>query len=263
MDLGLKGKTALVTASSGGIGEAIAQALAAEGARVIVSGRSRDRVEAAHTRIRAAVSDADLVSLVADLGTSAGAQAAVEAFPDVDVLINNLGIYEAKPFEAIDDTDWLRLFEVNVMSGVRLSRWYLPRMLERNRGRIIFISSESGLAIPAEMVHYGMTKSAQLAIARGMAELTKGTSVTVNTVLPGPTLTEGVATFIRDMNGGGPLDEAAQRRFIAENRNSSLIQRLIDPAEVAAMVAFVAGEQAGATNGAALKVEGGLLREIA
>ncbi|CAM2007787.1 SDR family NAD(P)-dependent oxidoreductase [Acanthopleuribacter pedis] len=262
MDLGLKGKLALVTASSGGIGEAIARVLAGEGVRVIVSGRSQESVEKAQTRIRNAVSNADLLSLVGDLGTAAGAEVAIAAFPDVDILVNNLGIYEAKPFAEIPDEDWQRLFDINVMSGVRLSRHYLPRMIERNSGRIIFISSESGVQIPPEMVHYGMTKSCQLAIARGMSEWTKGTKVTVNTVMPGPTLTEGVEAFIAGMDEAGAADEAAQRRFIQTHRNTSLTQRLGDPVEIGATVAFLASQWAGSTNGAAVRAEGGLLRSL-
>lgn len=262
MDLGIQGQIALVTASSGGIGEAIAQVLAAEGARVIVSGRTQKKVAQAQARIRNKVADADLLSLVADLGTAQGAEVAIAAFPEVDILVNNLGIYEAKDFADVTDADWMRFFEINVMSGVRLSRHYLPGMIQRDRGRIIFISSESGVQIPPEMVHYGMTKSAQLAIARGMAEWTKGSKVTVNSVLPGPTLTEGVETFIQSVDEAGAVDEAAQRRFIQKHRNSSLTQRLGDPLEIGAMVAFLSSHWAASTNGAAVKAEGGLLRSL-
>jgi NAD(P)-dependent dehydrogenase (short-subunit alcohol dehydrogenase family) len=200
----------------------------------------------------------------ADAGTRAGADALIAQLPDVDILVNNLGIYEPRPFIEITDEDWQRLFEVNVMSGVRLARHYLPGMLARNWGRIIFIASESAIATPVEMIHYGMTKSAQLAISRGLAEATKGTGVTVNSVLPGPTRSEGIVEFLQGMaSKPGATAAEAESEFFEKHRTASLLQRLIDPREVATLVAYVASPLSAATNGAALRVEGGLLRSIA
>ena len=196
MDLQITGMKALVTGSTAGIGLAIAETLAAEGAFVIVNGRTQQRVDAAVGQLRDKYPSGQIWGLAADLGNAAGVALAIEKFPDVDILVNNLGIFAPKPFDLIPDEDWFRFFEVNVMSGVRLSRHHLPRMRQRNWGRIVFVSSESGLQTPKEMVHYGMTKTAQLAVARGMAETTRGTAVTVNAVLPGPTDSEGVGQFI-------------------------------------------------------------------
>jgi NAD(P)-dependent dehydrogenase (short-subunit alcohol dehydrogenase family) len=259
MDLLLKGKRALVTGSTGGIGFAIAAALAKEGAVVIVNGRSQERVDSALARI----ASADAVGLAADLGTADGCQEAVTRYPDVDILVNNLGIFEPKPFEQISDDDWKRFFEVNVLSGVRLSRHYLPLMKQKNWGRIIFISSESGLQIPPEMIHYGMTKTAQLAVARGLAETTAGTDVTVNAVLPGPTASEGVVEFVNSLAAEkGVSREAFEKDLFAHMRPSSILQRLEKPEEIAAVVAFVASPLASAINGAAVRADGGVVRSI-
>lgn len=258
MDLQLNGKTALVTGSTAGIGLAIAQSLAREGARVIVNGRTQARVDAALSKLPSGGS-----GLVADLGTAEGARIATERYPAVDILVNNLGIFEPKPFESIPDEDWLRFFEVNVMSGVRLSRHYLPRMKAAGWGRIVFISSESGVQIPSEMIHYGFTKTAQLAISRGLAETTAGTGVTVNSVLPGPTNSEGVGEFVSQLAAqGSTTRESVERDFFRSGRPSSLLQRFATPEEVAAMVTFVASPLSSATNGAALRVDGGVVRSI-
>lgn len=261
MDLRLDDKLALVTASSGGIGFAIARALAAEGARVIINGRSAASVAGAVDRLRREWPAARLESLAADNGTAEGCEATVRAFPDVDILVNNLGIYEAVGFFDETDADWQRLFEVNILSGVRLARHYLGRMIARQTGRVVFISSESALSPAPEMAHYSATKTMQLAISRSLAELTKGTRVTVNVVLPGSTKTEGVMEFIGNVFPGSTPDEA-ERRFMQENRPTSLIARLIDPAEIGDFVAYLCSPRASAINGAALRVDGGLVRSV-
>lgn len=261
MDLQLSGKFALVTASSGGIGREIARTLAREGAAVIVNGRSVAVVETAIADIRATAPGAQLRPLVADNGTAAGAETTIREFPEVDILVNNLGIYEAVGFFDETDAAWQRLFEVNILSGVRLARHYLKGMLERKNGRVIFISSESAISPSPEMAHYAATKTMQLSIARSLAELTKGTAVTVNAVLPGSTLTEGVEKFVHDIFPGLPPAEA-QREFMRQNRPTSLIERLIEPAEIADLVAFVSSPRASAVNGAALRVDGGLVRSV-
>lgn len=264
MDLELIGKRALITGSSAGIGLAIATALAREGAAVIVNGRTKDRVTRAITRLLQGLPSAEVNGLVADLGTSDGCREAATRYPNVDILVNNVGIFEPKPFEQIPDEDWLRLFEVNVLSGIRLSRHYLPRMKEKNWGRIIFISSESALQIPPEMIHYGMTKTAQLAIARGMAETTAGTNVTVNAVLPGPTNSEGVSQFVDRLAAAGKTSrEAVETEFFQHMRPTSILQRFETPEEIAAVVAFLASPLASAINGAAVRADGGVVRSIA
>jgi NAD(P)-dependent dehydrogenase (short-subunit alcohol dehydrogenase family) len=257
MDLQLDGRTALVSGSTAGIGLAIAAALTAEGASVIVNGRTQDRVDAA-MKISGAAH-----GIAADLGTESGARAVTDRFPEVDILVNNLGIFEPKPFAEISDQDWRRFFEVNVLSGVRLSRYYIGAMKRKNWGRIVFISSESALQIPAEMIHYGMTKTAQLAVARGLAETTSGTAVTVNAVLPGPTASEGVNDFVEGLAKQQGVDRATvEHEFFSKARPTSIIQRFETPEEIAAVVAFVCSPLASAINGAALRVDGGVVRSI-
>jgi hypothetical protein len=264
MDLQLEGKRALVTGSTAGIGYAIAEALAREGASVIVNGRTKQRVEAAIAKLHAASVRGKIEGLAADLGTADGARQAIQRYPEIEILVNNLGIFEPKPFEQIPDEDWFRFFEVNVLSGVRLSRHYLPKMRARSWGRIVFISSESALQIPAEMIHYGMTKTAQLAIARGLAETTVGTDITVNCVLPGPTASEGVGTFVAQMAVKEKKEPSEiEREFFRSVRPSSLLQRFERPDEIGALVAFVCSPLSSATNGAALRADGGVVRAIA
>jgi NAD(P)-dependent dehydrogenase (short-subunit alcohol dehydrogenase family) len=257
----LTGKFALVTGSTAGIGLAIAERLATEGATAIICGRNQDKLDAAVERIAKVGA---VRAILADAATVEGAEAITEAAPDVDILINNLGIYEAKPFTEISDADWHRLFEVNVVSGARLARHYFPRMLARDWGRIIFIASESGQVIPSEMIHYGMTKAAQLAIARGLAEQTRGTGVTVNSVMPGPTRSEGIVEFIRSVveNKDAPEHER-EAEFFTKMRPLSLIRRLIEADEIAAQVALLASPLGAITNGAAVRVEGGIIPTIA
>jgi NAD(P)-dependent dehydrogenase (short-subunit alcohol dehydrogenase family) len=264
MHIDLKGKTALITGSTSGIGLAVAKGLAAAGADVVVNGRTGARVETAAAAIAKALPGARLRGIAADVSTAAGCETLVAAQPQVDILINNAGIFEPKPFFEIPDDGWSRFFEVNVMSGVRLARAYLPGMLKTNWGRIVFISSESALNIPKEMIHYGMTKTAQLAVSRGLAEMTRGTAVTVNSVLPGPTMSEGVETFVKDLarQRGQSLEEAALQ-FVRQFRPTSLLQRFASVEEIANMVIYVASKQSSATNGAALRVEGGIVQTIA
>jgi NAD(P)-dependent dehydrogenase (short-subunit alcohol dehydrogenase family) len=263
MDLHLKGKRALVTGSTAGIGLATAIGLAREGTAVIVNGRTPARVEAAVAEVKRAVAGAEVNGVAADLGTAAGCAELTRREPKVDILINNMGIFEPKPFEEIPDEDWLRFFEVNVMSGVRLSRHYLPKMKAGGWGRIVFISSESAVQTPVEMVHYGMTKTAQLAVARGIAETTAGTGVTVNSVLVGPTKSEGVATFVGTLSAQKGIDESAfERAFFESVRPSSLIKRFLTVEEVANMIVYIASEAASATNGAAVRADGGVVRSI-
>lgn len=261
MDLQLNGKLALVTGSTGGIGLAIARALSREGASVIVNGRSASSVERAIAQIRASEPEAELLALVADNGTRAGCEATIAAHPELDILVNNLGIYEAVGFFEETDEAWQHIFDVNIMSGVRLSRHYLRAMLERGHGRVVFISSESGVSPAPEMAHYSATKTMQLSLSRSLAELTKGSSVTVNTVMPGSTMTESVQQFVKDVFPD--LAQAdAEKRFIVENRATSLIQRFIRPEEIGDAVAFVVSPRASAINGAALRVDGGIVRSI-
>ena len=264
MNIDLSGKAALVTGSTAGIGHAIAKGLAASGASVVVNGRSQGKVDSAVAAITKAVPGAKVRGVAADVSTADGCKALLAALPEVDILINNAGIFEPKGFFDIPDEDWSRFYEVNVMSGVRLSRGYMQGMLKRNWGRIVFISSESGLNIPKEMIHYGMTKTAQLAVARGLAELTRGTAVTVNSVLPGPTMSEGVETFVRDLakQNGQSVEEAASN-FVKQHRPSSLVQRFASVEEIANMVVYVSSKEASVTNGAALRAEGGIIQTIA
>ncbi len=264
MNIDLSGKTALVTGSTSGIGHAIAKGLAATGASVVVNGRTQDKVDAAAAGLAKAVAGAKVRGIAADVSTAAGCKALVAALPEVDILINNAGIFEPKGFLDIPDEDWSRFFDVNVMSGVRLARAYLPDMLKRNWGRIVFISSESALNIPKEMIHYGMTKTAQLAVARGLAEMTRGTAVTVNSVLPGPTMSEGVETFVKDLakQSGQSVEEAASQ-FVKQFRPTSLLQRFASVEEIANMVVYISSKEASATNGAALRAEGGIIQTIA
>ncbi|HEY1170875.1 MAG TPA: SDR family oxidoreductase [Verrucomicrobiae bacterium] len=259
MDLRLTGKLALVTGSTKGIGFAIATDLAREGARVILNGRSEKSVAEAIVELKKAVPNALIESFTGDLATAEAAEALVKKFPHVEILVNNLGIFEPKPFEEIPDDDWRRFFEVNVLSGVRLSRAYLTGMKQRNWGRIIFISSESGLQIPVEMIHYGMTKTAQLAVSRGLAESCAGTAVTVNSVLPGPTRSAGVEEFVKELSGGKPFAEF-EKEFFQTVRPSSLLKRFETPEEIAALVTFVCSPNASGINGAALRVDGGVAR---
>jgi NAD(P)-dependent dehydrogenase (short-subunit alcohol dehydrogenase family) len=264
MNIDLRGKSALVTGSTTGIGHAIAKGLTGSGADVVVNGRTQAKVDAAVAALAKAVPGSKVRGVAADVSTAAGCQTLVAALPDVDILINNAGIFEPKGFFDIPDEDWSRFFEVNVMSGVRLSRAYLSGMLKRNWGRIVFISSESALNIPKEMIHYGMTKTAQLAVSRGLAEMTRGTAVTVNSVLPGPTMSEGVETFVKDLakQNGQSVDEAASQ-FVKQFRPTSLLQRFASVEEIANMVVYVASKEASATNGAALRAEGGIVQTIA
>jgi NAD(P)-dependent dehydrogenase (short-subunit alcohol dehydrogenase family) len=263
MELGLKGKRALVTGSTAGIGFATARALASEGAYVTVNGRTKARVSSAVERLRAELPGATVDGIAADLSKANGCQALIGQLPDVDVLVNNLGIFEPKPFEQIPDEDWIRFFETNVLSGIRLARRYVPGMRSRNWGRIVFVSSESALQIPTEMIHYGMTKTAQLAVSRGLAETLTGTGVTVNSVLPGPTASEGVGEFVSQMAAARGIDAATvERQFFETARPSSVLKRFATPDEVAAMITFVCSVQASATTGAALRVDGGVVRAI-
>ena len=260
MDLQLKGKLALVSGSTAGIGAAIAEALAREGARVIVNGRTQEAVDATVMRIREATGG-EVQGFAGDLITAAAAEALAARFPAVEILVNNLGIFEPKAFEQISDADWVRFFEANVLSGARLARLYLPAMKRANWGRIIFISSESGVQIPAEMIHYGMTKTAQLAVSRGLAESVAGTGITVNSVLPGPTRSRGVETFVDALaKTEGKSFEAFEKEFFEKVRPTSLIKRFASPEEVASLVAYVASPLASATTGAALRVDGGVIK---
>lgn len=263
MDLDLKGKIALVTGSTAGIGFAIAKRLASEGAEVIVNGRTEERVREAVAKIENEIPGAKIRGIAADLGSADGCDKVVREGAHVDVLVNNVGIFEPKPFEKITDADWEKFFTVNVMSGVRLSRAYLPAMKQRNWGRIVFISSESGLQIPAEMIHYGMTKTAQLAIARGLAETCEGTNVTVNSVLPGPTASEGVTEFVSSLATQQKMSPAEfEKEFFKNARPSSILKRFIEPDEIANVVAFVCSPLASAINGAAVRADGGVVRAI-
>jgi NAD(P)-dependent dehydrogenase (short-subunit alcohol dehydrogenase family) len=264
MKFDLSGKTALVTGSTAGIGHMIAKGLATAGANVVVNGRTQAKVDAAVAKLAAAIPGAKVRGVAADVSTAAGCTALTAALPEVDILVNNAGIFELNGFFDIPDEDWSRFYEVNVMSGVRLARAYMPGMLKRNWGRIVFISSESALNIPTEMIHYGMTKTAQLAVSRGLAKLTRGTAVTVNSVLPGPTMSEGVETMLKEIaRQSGQSVEEAGANFVREHRPSSLLQRFASVEEIANMVLYVASREASATNGATLRAEGGIINTIA
>jgi NAD(P)-dependent dehydrogenase (short-subunit alcohol dehydrogenase family) len=260
MNLDLTGKLALVSGSTAGIGYAIAETLAREGARVIVNGRTERAVDAAVERLKIATGGT-VLGFAGDLASEVAADAVGARYPDVEILVNNLGIFEAKPFESITDADWRRFFDANVLSGIRLARLYLPAMKRRDWGRIIFISSESAVQIPVEMIHYGMTKTAQLAVARGLAEAVAGTGITVNSILPGPTKSRGVDDFVTALaKATGQTFEAFERDFFSKARPTSLIKRFATPTEVATLVAYIASPLASATTGAALRVDGGVIK---
>ncbi|MFI0239903.1 SDR family NAD(P)-dependent oxidoreductase [Streptomyces sp. NPDC016845] len=262
MRIDLKGRNALVTGSTQGIGAAIATGLARAGARVGVNGRSAGRVEEAIAELAARTPGAELVPVVADVATEEGARSAAEALPEVDILVNNLGIFgSAEPLEISDD-EWRRYFEVNVLAGVRLTRLFLPGMMERGWGRVQYIASDSAVVVPAEMIHYGMSKTALLSVSRGFAKRAAGTGVTVNSVLAGPTHTGGVEDFVYELvDRNLPWDEA-QRAFMREHRPQSLLQRLIEPEEIANMVVYLSSDQASATTGGAVRVDGGYVDSI-
>jgi NAD(P)-dependent dehydrogenase (short-subunit alcohol dehydrogenase family) len=264
MRIDLSGKTAIVTGSTGGIGHAIAKGLADSGARVVVNGRTGSAVDKAIAAIKAATPSADLEGFHGDLGSAEGCAALVAAHPACDILVNNLGIYAPQDFFEIPDEEWTRFLEINVMSGVRLSRAYMPGMVKRDWGRVIFISSESGLNIPINMIHYGVTKTAMLALARGLAKRMAGTGVTVNSILPGPTLSDGLARRLKETidKTGQPL-EAVATEFVRKSRPSSIIRRAATAEEVANLVVYTASPQASATTGAALRVDGGVVDTIA
>jgi NAD(P)-dependent dehydrogenase (short-subunit alcohol dehydrogenase family) len=263
MDLGLSGKTALVTGSTAGIGLATASQLSAEGARVFVNGRTQQRVDEAIARIRSMHGSASLDGIAADLSNAHGCATVIASLPTVDIVVNNLSVFAPVPFDEIGDDEWSRVWETNVMSGVRLSRHYLRGMRDRNWGRLIFVSSESAVQIPAEMIHYGVTKTAEVALARGIAETLAGTNITSNSVLPGPTKSEGVGTFIAQMaeqRGKSSVD--VEREFFEHARPTSLLKRFELPDEVASMIVYLCSERASGTNGAAVRVDGGVVRAI-
>ncbi|RFZ94334.1 SDR family oxidoreductase [Mucilaginibacter conchicola] len=261
MDLQLKNKTALVTGSTAGIGYAIAKSLANEGAVVYVNGRSQAKVDNVAQKLIAETGNQNIKGVAADFSDKQQIDNLLQQLPEVDILVNNVGIFEPKPFAEIADEDWLKFFEVNVLSGVRLSRVYFDKMLKKNWGRIIFISSESGIQIPEEMIHYGVTKTAQIAVARGLAELTKHSGVTVNTVLPGPTLSEGVGDFVKALaDGQNKTTEQIEEEFFIHMRGTSLIKRFITPDEIANAVTYLASPLAAATNGATVRADGGVIK---
>lgn len=264
MELGLTAKSVLVTGSTAGIGYAAARMFAREGARVWINGRTPERLERAVAALRTEAPGATVEGIAADVGTAGGCEAVIARLPEVDVLVNNAGVFAPRAFEDITDAEWLSFFEINVMSGVRLARHYARGMRARDWGRILFVSSESGLQIPVEMIHYGTTKTAQLAIARGLAEHLRGTGVTVNSVLPGPTASEGVTTFVQDLAAHQGITVAEmEQQFFATARPSSLLGRFETPDEIAAMIVYLASTLASGTTGASVRVDGGVLRSIA
>ena len=261
MDLKIKNKVALVTGSTAGIGFAIAKALANEGAEVIVNGRTNERVNQAVENLQKETGNLKITGIAADFSNNAQIKGLIAQVPEVDILVNNVGIFEPKNFTDIPDEDWFKFYEVNVLSGIRLSRAYFDKMIQKNWGRIIFISSESAIHIPEEMIHYGMTKTAQIAVARGLAELTKGTAVTVNTVLPGPTFSEGAGTFVKDIaTKNGKTVQETEKDFFRHMRPTSILQRFIEPDEIASMVTYIASDLSIATNGAAIRADGGVVK---
>ncbi len=263
MELGLTGKTALVTGSTAGIGFAIAKSLAQEGVSVIINGRTGERVNNAVEQIKATVKNSNVKGIAADFSDVKQIEQLIAQLPAVDILVNNVAVFEPKPFAAITDADWLKFFEINVLSGVRLSRAYFDKMLQKGWGRIIFISSESALQIPEEMIHYGFSKTAQLAVARGLAELTRGTGVTVNCVLPGPTLSEGVGTFIQSLaKQNNKTEKEMETEFFKTMRPTSIVKRFLQPEEIAHTVTYLASPLASATNGAAVRTDGGVVKAI-
>lgn len=263
MNIDLTGTTAVVSGSTQGIGLAIVQGLAGSGAAVVLNGRSEETVARAVAATRAAVPGADVTGVAADLATADGVDVLLERVPRADILVNNLGIFDPRPFFEIDDAEWVRFFDINVMSGIRLSRAYLPSMIEAGWGRVVFVSSESALQIPPEMMHYGMTKTAQLAVSRGLAEMCAGTGVTVNSVLPGPTASDGVSDFVFKLGAKpGQTPQEAIDEFVRTERPTQLLRRAATPDEVANMVVYICSRQASATTGAALSVDGGTRRSI-
>lgn len=263
MDLKIAGKTAFISGSTAGIGFSIAERLLNEGVNVIINGRSKESVNQAVSQLKAKNNKFNVSGIAADFSKKEEVEQLIKQLPDIDILVNNAGIFEPKAFTEIPDEDWFRFFDVNVMSGIRLSRHVFPKMLAKNWGRIIFISSESAVFIPSEMIHYGMTKTAQLAISRGLAELTQGTNVTVNSILPGPTKSKGVGTFIEDLSKAGNITtDQVEKDFFTNLRPTSLIQRFASTEEVADTVAYYVSALASATNGASIRVEGGLVKSI-
>lgn len=263
MDLQLKGKTAFISGSTQGIGFATAKKLLQEEATVVINGRTQQRADKAAEELKQQVPGAKVSGIVADFSKAGEIQNIFERLPSVDILINNVAIFEPKPFAEISDDEWLRFYEINVLSGIRLSRHYFPQMIQKNWGRIIFISSESAINIPEEMIHYGMTKTAQLAVARGLAELTKGTNVTVNAVLPGPTKSEGVAEFINNLaKQQNKTSQETEIDFFKTARPTSIIQRFASPAEIANMIVYISSPLSAATNGAAIRADGGVVKTI-
>ncbi|MBD2756801.1 SDR family NAD(P)-dependent oxidoreductase [Spirosoma validum] len=263
MDLQIDGKVAFVSGSTAGIGYATAKRLLNEGVQVIINGRTQEGVDKAVAELKASGSNQNVSGIAADFSKQHEVQQLIDQLPNIDILINNAGIFEPKPFQDIPDEDWFRFFEVNVLSGIRLARHCFPKMMAQNWGRIIFVSSESAVFIPSEMIHYGMTKTAQLAVSRGLAELTTGTNVTVNAILPGPTKSKGVGGFIDDLaKAGNKSVGEVEEDFFRTMRPTSLIQRFASVDEIADTIAYYVSSLASATNGAAIRVEGGLVRSI-